>query len=147
MASWAPCTAMASWAPCTAMAFDAPYTTMASRAPSSAMASVLSVLLWRSPSCVPVRVCPEGPPECPAALGGGSYVSPLSCVSCVPASCFHIWLCSCPCLMWLWVNSCPGVCLWLCVNYPVYLVPVCLVHFCLVYSLLPVFLCVLPCLV
>ncbi len=24
----------------------------------------LSVPLWRSPSCVPVRVCPEGPPEC-----------------------------------------------------------------------------------
>ncbi len=23
----------------------------------------LSVPLWRSPSCVPVRVCPEGPPE------------------------------------------------------------------------------------
>ncbi len=32
-------------------------------------------------------------------LGGGSYVSPLSCVSCVPASCFHIWFVSCPCLM------------------------------------------------
>ncbi len=25
----------------------------------------LSVTLWRSPSCVPVRVCPEGPPERP----------------------------------------------------------------------------------
>ncbi len=23
-----------------------------------------SVRFWRSPSCVPVRVCPEGPPEC-----------------------------------------------------------------------------------
>ncbi len=28
--------------------------------------------------------------------GGGSYVSPLSCVSCVPASCFLIWFVSCP---------------------------------------------------
>ncbi len=35
---------------------------MASRAASSAMASKLSVPLWRSPSCGPVRVCPEGPP-------------------------------------------------------------------------------------
>ncbi len=27
--------------------------------------------------------------------GGGSNVSPLSCVSCVPASCVHIWFVSC----------------------------------------------------
>ncbi len=26
-------------------------------------------------------------------------VSPLSCVSCVPASCVHIWFVSCPCFM------------------------------------------------
>ncbi len=31
--------------------------------------------------------------------GGESYVSPLSCVSCVPASCVHIWFVSCPRLM------------------------------------------------
>ncbi len=30
-------------------------------------------------------------------LGGGSNVSPLSCVSCVPASCVLIWFISCPC--------------------------------------------------
>ncbi len=30
---------------------------------------------------------------------GGSNVSPLSCVSCVPAYCVHIWFVSCPCLM------------------------------------------------
>ncbi len=81
----------------------------------------LSVLLWRSPSCVPVCVCPEGPPERPPPLpdgtvkaerslsGGGSYVSPLSCVSCVPTSCFLIWFVSCPCLMSLLVHSCPAV--------------------------------------
>ncbi len=54
---------MASWAPCTAMA---------SRAASSAIASVLSVPLWRSPSCVPVRVCLEGPPERPPPLPDGT---------------------------------------------------------------------------
>ncbi len=74
-------------------------------------------------------------------------VSPLSCVSCPPASCVHIWLVSCPCQMWLSVNSCPAVCLWLCVNYPVYLVPVFWVRFRLVYSLLPVFPVCQPCLV
>ncbi len=42
--------------------------------------------------------------------GGGSYVRPLSCVSCVPASCFLIWLVSCPRFMSLLVNSVPGVC-------------------------------------
>ncbi len=41
--------------------------------------------------------------------GGGSYVSPLPCVSCVPTSCFLIWFVSCPCLMSLLVNSCPAV--------------------------------------
>ncbi len=29
---------------------------------------------------------------------------------------------SCPCFMSLWVNLCPAVCMWLCVNYPVILV-------------------------
>ncbi len=74
-------------------------------------------------------------------------VSPLSCVSCVPASCFLIWFVSCPRLMWLSVNSCPAVFMWLCVNYPVYLVPVFWVWFGLVYSLLPVFPVCQPCLV
>ncbi len=68
------------------------------------------VLLWRSPSCGPVRVCPEGPserppPPSPVELlrrgthlpGRGSYVRVLLCVSCVPASCVHIWFVSCPC--------------------------------------------------
>ncbi len=32
----------------------------------------LSVLLWRSPSCVPVCVCPEGPPERPPPLPDGT---------------------------------------------------------------------------
>ncbi len=31
--------------------------------------------------------------------GGGSYVRFLLCVSCVPASYFHIWFVSCPCFM------------------------------------------------
>ncbi len=35
----------------------------------------LSVLLWRSPSCVPVRVCPEGPPERPPPLPGGTVTA------------------------------------------------------------------------
>ncbi len=41
--------------------------------------------------------------------------------------------------MWLLGNSCPAVFMWLCVNYPVYLVPVFWVRFRLVYSLLLVF--------
>ncbi len=41
--------------------------------------------------------------------GGGSNVSPLSCVSCVPASCVHIWFVSCPRLRWSRVNPCPAV--------------------------------------
>ncbi len=64
-------------------------------------------------------------------------LSGFCCVSCVPASCVHIWFVSCPCFMSLWVNLCPAVCMWLCVNYPVYLVPVFWVWFRLVYSLLP----------
>ncbi len=64
-------------------------------------------------------------------------LSGFCCVSSVPASCVHIWFVSCPCFMSLWVNSCPAVCMWLCVNYPVYLVPVFWVWFRLVYSLLP----------
>ncbi len=43
------------------------------RRPAADSSPVLkSVLLWRSPSCVPVRVCPEGPPECPPPLPGGT---------------------------------------------------------------------------
>ncbi len=59
------------------------------------------------------------------------------CVSCVPTSCVHIWFVSCPCFMSLWVKYVPAVFVWLCVNYPVYLVPVFWVWFRLVYSLLP----------
>ncbi len=112
MASWAPCTAMASRAPNTAMATWAPSSTMASWAPCTAMAS-------RAPSSAMVPVClfhSGGPllvflsmfvlrglqsahPPSPMELlrlgtslsGGGSNVSPLLCVSCVPASCVHIW--------------------------------------------------------
>ncbi len=36
-------------------------------------------------------------------------VSPLSCVSCVPASCVHIWFVSCPCLIRFLVKSVPAV--------------------------------------
>ncbi len=61
----------------------------------------------------------------------------LLCVSSVPASCVHIWFVSCPCFMSLWVNLCPAVCMWLCINYPVYISPVFWVWFRLVYSLLP----------
>ncbi len=32
----------------------------------------LSVPLWRSPSCVLVRICPEGPPERPPPLPDGT---------------------------------------------------------------------------
>ncbi len=35
----------------------------------------LSVPLWRSLSCVPVRVCPEGPPERPPPLPGGTVTT------------------------------------------------------------------------
>ncbi len=73
-------------------------------------------------------------------------VSPLSCVSCVPTSCVHIWFVSCPCFMSLWVKYVPAVFMWLCVNYPVYISPVFWVWFRLVYSLLPVFPVCQPCL-
>ncbi len=57
-------------------------------------------------------------------------------VSVLP-SCVHIWLVSCPCLVWLLVNSHPAVFEWLCVNYPVYLSFCLFSKFCLVYLLLP----------
>ncbi len=132
MASWALCTAMASWAP------------------SSAMASF--VCLFRSGGPRPVflsvfvlRGLQSAHPPSPVELlrcgtrlpGGGSYVRVLLCVSSVPASCVHIWFVSCPRLVLLLVNSCPAVCMWLCVNYPVYISPVFWVCFRLVYSLLP----------
>ncbi len=64
----------------------------------------LSVPLWRSPSCVPVRVCPEGSPERPptppspmellrlgtSLSGGGSNVSHLSCVMCSRLMCPYL---------------------------------------------------------
>ncbi len=108
MASWAPCTAMASWAPSYAMASWAPCTAMASWAPSSAMASF--VCLFRSGGPRPVflsvfvlRGLQSAHPPSPVELlrrgtrlpGGGSYVRVLLCVSCVPASCVHIWFVSC----------------------------------------------------
>ncbi len=63
------------------------------------------------------------------------------------APCVHIWFVSCPCFMSLWVKYVPAVFMWLCVNNPVYLVPVFWVWFQLVYSLLPGVSClwVLPC--
>ncbi len=98
--------AMASRAPSSAMTSRAPSPAMASRAPSSAM---VPVCLFCSGGLRPVFLSvsvPRGlqsPP--PVELlrlgtslsGGGSNVSPLSCVSCVPASCVHIWFVSCPC--------------------------------------------------
>ncbi len=89
----------------------------------------LSVPLWRSPSCVPVRVCPEGPTPPPRwncygmghAFREGGVMSGFCRVSCVPASCFLIWFASCPCFMWLLVNSCPAVFVSLSMIIPVYL--------------------------
>ncbi len=69
----------------------------------------------------------------------------LLCVSVVSASCVHIWFVSCPRQMWLSVNSCPGVFMWLSMIYLCIYSPVCSLWFRLVYSLLPVF-PVLPCL-
>ncbi len=71
----------------------------------------------------------------------------LLCVSCVPASCVHIWFVSCPRLMSLWVNSCPAVFVSLSVINLCILVHACSVWFRLVYSLLPVFPVCQPCLV
>ncbi len=158
MASRAPYTAMASRAPYTAMASRAPSSTMASWAPCTAMAS-------RAPSSAMVPVClfhSGGPrpvflsvfvlrglqsthPPSPMELlrletslsGGGSYVRVLLCVSCVPASCVHIWFVSCPCFMSLLVKYVPAVFVSSCVNYPAYISPVFWVWFRLVYSLLP----------
>ncbi len=71
----------------------APKTTCHGLQSSMLRLGLLSVLSWRPPSCLPIRVCPEGPPERqpppPVELlrrglhlpGGGSYVSPVSCVS------------------------------------------------------------------
>ncbi len=64
-------------------------------------------------------------------------LSGFCCVSSVPASCVHIWFVSCPCFMSLWVKYVPAVFVSLCVNYPVYLVPVFWVWFRLVYLWLP----------
>ncbi len=66
-----------------------------------------------------------------------AVVRVLLCVSCVPASCVHIWFVSCPCFMSLWVKYVPAVFVSLCVNYPVYISPVFWVWFRLVYSLFP----------
>ncbi len=70
-----------------------------------AMASNLSVLLWRPPSCI-LSMCVlrglSAHPPSPVELlrrgsrlpGGGSYISPLLCVSCVPplVSIFDLFL-------------------------------------------------------
>ncbi len=140
--------AMASWAPCTAMASRAPSSAMASRAPSSAMASVvcsaLEVPVLCSCPCLSwgASRAPSPPPRWNCygvghAFREGGVMSGFCCVSSVPASCVHIWIVSCPRQMSLWVNSCPAVFVSLCVNYPVYLVPVFWVWFRLVYLWLP----------
>ncbi len=149
MASRAPSSAMASRAPSSTMASWAPCTAMASRAPSSAM---VPVSLFHSGGPHPVflsvfvlRSLQSAHPPSPMELlrlgtslsGGGSYVRVLLCVSCVPASCVHIWFVSCPCFMSLWVKYVPAVFVSLCVNYPVYISPVFWVWFRLVYSLFP----------
>ncbi len=92
MASRAPSSAMASRAPSSAMASWAPCTAMASRAPSSAM---VPVCLFHSGGPRPVflsvfvlRGLQSAHPPSPVELlrlgtslsGGGSNVSPLSCV-------------------------------------------------------------------
>ncbi len=96
----------------------------------------LSVPLWRSPSCVPVRVCPEGPPERPPPLPDGTVkardepfreggVMSVLCRVChvFPplVSIFGLFpvLVSCH-----YELSMFQLCLCDCVNYPVYLVPV-----------------------
>ncbi len=80
-------------------------------------------------------VSPQPPPVCSIHLDDA--VSSLSCVSCVPASCVHIWFVSCPCFMSLWVKYVPAVFVSLCVNYPLYISPVFWVRFRLVYLLFP----------
>ncbi len=92
-----------------AMAFGAPSSAMASRAPSSAMASfvcsTLEVPVLCSCPCLSWGASRAPTPPSPVELlrrgtrlpGGGSYVRVLLCVSCVPASCVHIWFGSGPC--------------------------------------------------
>ncbi len=46
--------------------------------------------------------------------GGGSYVRGVSCVSCVPASCFRIWFVSCN-YEFIWFQVC--VCVWLLITW------------------------------
>ncbi len=71
----------------------------------------------------------------------------MGLISCCQTSVVCV-LCSCllfpymVSFMSLLVNSVPGVCVWLCVYYPVYLSHVCWVPCRLVYSLFPVFLSV-----
>ncbi len=113
--------------------------------------SVCSTL--EAPSCVCLCVGPEGSPECPPPLPGSTVTArdapsgrgALCQTSVVCVLCSRLlfpYMVSCPRFMSLWVNSCPGVRLWLCVYYHVYLSPVCWVPCRLVNSLLPVFLCV-----
>ncbi len=56
----------------------------------------------------------------------------LLCVICSCLLCPYL-----VCFMLLWVHLCPAVCMWLCVNYPVYISPVFWVWFGLVYLWLP----------
>ncbi len=141
------------------MAFWAPCTAMASRAPSSAMASVICStlevpVLWSCP-CLSwgASRAPTPPPRWKCyGVGhtfreGGIMSGFCCCVSCVPASCVHIWFISCPRLMWLLVNYCPAVLVSLSMIYLCIYSPVCSVWFRLVYSLLPVFPVYQPCLV
>ncbi len=142
MASWAPCTAMASWAPSSAMASFVCLFCSGGPRPVFLSMSVLRDLQSAHPPS-PVELLRRGT----RLPGGGSYVRVLLCVSCVPASCVHIWFVSCPCFMSLWIKYVPAMFVWLCVKYPVYLVPVFWVWFRLVYLWLPVYLVCQPCLV
>ncbi len=72
---------------------------------ASVICSALEVpILWSCP-CLSWGAFRAPPPPSPVELlrrgthlpGRGSYVRVLLCVSCVPASCVHIWFVSCPC--------------------------------------------------
>ncbi len=142
MASWAPSYAMASWAPSSAMASFVCLFRSGGPRPVFLSMSVLRGLQSAHPPSL-VELLRRGT----RLQEGGSYVRVLLCVSCVPASCVHIWFVSCPRLMSLWVNSCPAVFVSLSVINLCILVHACSVWFCLVYLWLPGVSCLsaLPC--
>ncbi len=123
MASWAPCTAMASWAPSSAMASFVCLFRSGGPRPVFLSMSVLRGL-QSADGTVTVWDTPSGRGE----LCQGSVV----CVMCSRLLCPYL-----VCFMSLWVKYVPAVFMWLCVNYPVYLVPVFWVWFRLVYLWLP----------